>query len=137
MRELLYFIIICIAVVIITKIYRKTRGDLFSLFWAGLILLIIIVGIFNFINVNTTPEDVESVVGDIVNIVGDIDIIRVNSNDEIELCINEEWVSVSEISVLSWATDDIVVEYDGMEIKIMDSGLTSAIKILDKLGFLD
>lgn len=137
MRELLYFIIICIAVVIITKIYRKTRGDLFSLFWAGLILLIIIVGIFNFINVNTTPDDVESVVGDIVNIVGDIDIIRVNSNDEIELCINEEWVSVSEISVLSWATDDIVVEYDGMEIKIMDSGLTSAIKILDKLGFLD
>lgn len=135
MREYLYVLVILIALILLAFTYFKTR-DLFIVFWIGIFLFASVSGIFKFINVNTVPEDVYKVVQKVVDKVGDNNLIRVNNNDEIEILIKDEWVPSSEIRLLSWATDDVTIKYEDREVKIIDSGLTSILKILDKLGFL-
>ena len=137
MREILYIILLLLLVIGYFRLWRRYRGDFFSMFWISLFFSFIAVFGYKFINVNTTPEDVYNAVKQIVEDTGDDSIVRVNSNDDIEVLIGEEWVVSSDLEILSWATEDIVVEYGGKKIKIMDSGLTSTIKTLDRLGFLD
>lgn len=136
MRYILYGLVVLVALVIFIKACKLFKNDLLSLLVVVFLLLIFGSMTFKFINVNTIPDELQEVIDEVAEEVGSNEYVRVNSNDDIEILINNKWVNTSDIDVVSSFTDDITIEYNGQEVEIMDSGVVSAIKVLKRLGIL-
>lgn len=126
MRYVLYLIVVIIALIVFLLLYKAVKGDKYFSIGIALVLCIVVVSVFKVINVNTV--DISSVEGSAC--------VRVNSNDNVEILVQGEWVDTSEIALVSWLSDGVVLKFDDKEVKIIDSGIVSTIKVLEKLGIL-
>lgn len=87
------------------------------------------------INVTVLPEDIQSKVNQVAETCGDT-YVRVDGN-EVEVYINEEWVNLEEVSIIGGVlSDEIILEYDGKEIYLGESGVVNTIKALEAVGLI-
>ena len=59
-----------------------------------------------------------------------------SKGNKIYVRVNDEWLDLDKVSILGTFTKDCVIEYDGREIKLSESGLKSTIKTLEYVGLL-
>lgn len=126
MRYFLYLSTICIALIILAIFYKLLKGDKYYTSGIAILLCIVMAMVFKVINVNTV--NIENISKEAV--------VRVNSEDTIEILIQGEWVDTSDIALVSWINEGVVIDCNGKEVKVIDSGVVSTIKVLEKLGVL-
>lgn len=99
----------------------------------------ICIGIFllgsEIINTSILPEETRKRVEQVTEICGDT-YIQVNGNN-VEVLINDQWVNLEDISLIGGLlTDEIILEYDGKEIYLGETGIINTIKALEAVGLI-
>ena len=88
------------------------------------------------INVSILQKETKEKVEEIVDIYGDT-YIQVKNNN-VEVLINNQWVDLEDIKLIGGLlTDEIVLEYDGKEIYLGETGIVNTIKALNAVGLIE
>ena len=124
--------IVCVivAVIVLLKVAKKALKY---------ILLVGIIGAFligaNIIELNTLPPEVQSKIDAVVETVGD-SMIRTEGNSVL-VKVDDEWYDVSKIAIIGdLATDSVVINYDGKELYVGETGLMNVLRVLEDVGLI-
>lgn len=125
---LIVCIIMCVGVGVFANINKYCK----------FVLCIVIVGIFllgsSIINLNSLSSKDQKKLNKVIETCGD-SYIKSKGN-KIYVRVNDGWLDLDKVSILGTFTKDCVIEYDGREIKLSESGLKSTIKTLEYVGLL-
>lgn len=98
-------------------------------------VVVLYMGIGSVINLNYLSSDFEGKIQQITDTVGESS-IKTNGN-KVFIKIDNGWYDISKLSVVGdIVTKDIVLKYDGKEIKVSKSGVVNAVKVLEDIGLL-
>lgn len=127
------WLVICIilAVVILFKVAKKA---------VKIVLVLLIVAVFlfgsNIISLNTLSPEIQAKVDAVVDTVGD-SMIKTEGN-AVLIKVNDEWYDLSKIAVIGdISTESVVLEYDGEEIYVGETGLINVIRVLESVGLVE
>lgn len=99
------------------------------------VLIFVFVGGGKIISLNTLPAQIEQRVNEAAEELGASSIKTEGS--KVLVKINDQWYDVAKLSYVGkLATDDIVLNYDGKEIKIGHSGVVNTLKVLEDVGLI-
>lgn len=117
---------------IIQKFKLKRYGTLALAVLCGVVFLL---GA-EVINLSVLPSEIQKKVNEVASICGDT-YIQVDGN-KIEVLINNQWVNLEDISIIGGVlTDELIIEYDGKEIYLGQSGVVNTIKALESVGLIE
>lgn len=135
--EILGILVAVVVSILIIEIFKsfKYNQPLMGIFVLAVLISVTAVG-YKYFKVNNPSSQTLEVINEVVEEVGHTENIRITSNDDIEILIGEEWVNTSDIGIISTFTKDITIEYNGKEVRIMDSGIVSTLKVLRDIGII-
>ena len=130
LKGILLIICIILAVIVILKVAKKA---------VKLVIVLALVGVFlfgsNIIDLNTLAPEVQAKVDAVVETVGDSFIKT--KGDAVLIKVDEEWYDLSKIAIIGdLATDSVVLEYDGEELYVGETGLVNVLRVLESVGLV-
>ena len=119
-----------LAVVVLFKVAKKAIKFV-------LVLALVAAFVFgsNIIDLNTLAPEVQEKVDLVVETVGD-GFIK-TKGDAVLIKIKDTWYDISKISVVGdMATESVVINYDGQEIYVGETGIINVIRVLESVGLV-
>lgn len=132
----LYTIILLVAIVIVGFAVIKflVKKAIFKLLIVA-VLIFVFVGGGKIISLNTLPAQIEQKVNAAVEELGASSIKTEGS--KVLVKIDNQWYDVAKLSYIGkLATEDVVLNYDGKEIKVGHSGVVNTLKVLEDIGLI-
>lgn len=127
------WLVICVilAIIILFKVAKKA---------IKIVLVLAIIAVFllgsNIISLNTLSPEIQAKVDAVVDTVGD-SAIKTKGNSVL-INVNDEWYDLSKIAVIGdISTESVVLEYEGEEIYVGETGLINVIRVLESVGLVD
>lgn len=120
-------LIVCIIIGCLVK--RPVRKVIYIL----VAVVVFVVG-SEIIDLNTLSDEIQQKVQQVSETVGNT-YIKTEGNNVLIL-VNDEWLNLSDLSIIGDLSKDIVLEYEGKEIYVGHSGIYNTIKALEDTGLL-
>ena len=130
LKVILLVICAILAVVVLFKVAKKAIKFV-------LVLALVAAFVFgsNIIDLNTLAPEVQEKVDLVVETVGDSFIKT--KGDAVLIRIKDTWYDISKISVVGdMATESVVINYDGQEIYVGETGIINVIRVLESVGLV-
>lgn len=130
LKVILLVICAILAVVVLFKVAKKAIKFV-------LVLALVAAFVFgsNIIDLNTLAPEVQEKVDLVVETVGDSFIKT--KGDAVLIKIKDTWYDISKISVVGdMATESVVINYDGQEIYVGETGIINVIRVLESVGLV-
>lgn len=106
----------------------------------GMLALAVLCGVVfligaSIINITVLSDEVKEKVEKVAETCGDT-YVRVDGNN-VEVLLNEKWVNLEDISVIGGVLgNEIILQYEGKEIYLGQSGVVNTIKALEAVGLI-